>query len=308
MRAPILRHHSKSTNTWLGRIRENVGHLLLPGRRLCASSANGAPIHLLTFEKTSRSRRAQAISFATHAVLLAAVMMALTHPPGKPPNSTSVKIPGVLHYPTEFLRGFAAKPAEGSGSGGDNSPVPATHGNLPFPSAIQLVKPSLRHSPDSQLPVPPTMLDSNAPSVLIRIDQLGLPWMREDTNSPGPGDGHTIGSIPGETMGDGGRGQAGDGETGNYWRGGTLPSCAYCPLPPYTDEARQVKMQGTVTLRVLVGTDGRATEIRVVRGIGYGLEERAVQAVRSWRFSPARDSNRRAAAAWAIIEVVFRLF
>jgi protein TonB len=67
-------------------------------------------------------------------------------------------------------------------------------------------------------------------------------------------------------------------------------------------------MQGTVTLRVLVGTDGRASEIRVIRGVGYGLEERAVQTVRGWKFTPARDAARRPIAVWVTIEAVFRLF
>ncbi len=87
-----------------------------------------------------------------------------------------------------------------------------------------------------------------------------------------------------------------------------MPTCSFCPLPIYSDEARHVKMQGTVTLRVLVGTDGRASDIRVVRGVGYGLEERAVETVRSWKFSPARDASRRSVAAWVTIEAVFRLF
>jgi TonB family protein len=87
-----------------------------------------------------------------------------------------------------------------------------------------------------------------------------------------------------------------------------MPTCVICPYPVYTDEARHVKVQGTVTLRVLVGADGRALQIRVVRGVGYGLEERAVQTVRGWKFSPARDAARRPVSAWVTIEAVFRLF
>jgi len=67
-------------------------------------------------------------------------------------------------------------------------------------------------------------------------------------------------------------------------------------------------VQGTVTLRVLVGSDGKASEIRVVRGVGFGLDERAVQTVRGWKFNPARDANQHAIAAWVTIEAVFRLF
>jgi TonB family protein len=67
-------------------------------------------------------------------------------------------------------------------------------------------------------------------------------------------------------------------------------------------------MQGTVTLRVLVGVDGKASDIRVMRGVGFGLEERAVETVRAWKFRPARDANRHSVAAWITIEAVFRLF
>jgi len=80
------------------------------------------------------------------------------------------------------------------------------------------------------------------------------------------------------------------------------------PLPLYTDEARKVKVQGTVTLRVLVGTNGRAAQIHVARGVGYGLDERAVETVRSWKFTPARDAARRVVPVWITIESVFRLF
>jgi TonB family protein len=67
-------------------------------------------------------------------------------------------------------------------------------------------------------------------------------------------------------------------------------------------------MQGTVTLRVLVAADGKASDIRVVRGVGFGLEERAMQTVRGWKFNPARDANQRPVSAWVTIEAVFRLF
>jgi protein TonB len=100
----------------------------------------------------------------------------------------------------------------------------------------------------------------------------------------------------------------GDAENGLYASVVSLPKCAYCPDPQYTDEAREAKLQGTVTLQVLVGADGRASQIRIVRGIGLGLDDRAVQSVRAWKFIPARDAARRAVPAWVTVEAVFRLF
>jgi protein TonB len=59
---------------------------------------------------------------------------------------------------------------------------------------------------------------------------------------------------------------------------------------------------------VLVGTDGRASEIRVIRGVGFGLDERAAQTVHGWKFKPARDTSQRSVAAWITVEAVFGLF
>jgi len=63
-----------------------------------------------------------------------------------------------------------------------------------------------------------------------------------------------------------------------------------------------------VTLRVLVTADGRAGKVKIVKGLGFGLDERAMDKVRMWRFEPARDANRRAIAEWIIVEATYRLF
>src|SRR5262249_22745393 len=72
--------------------------------------------------------------------------------------------------------------------------------------------------------------------------------------------------------------------------------------------ARHAKLQGNVTLRVLVTADGRASRLNIVRGIGLGLDERAMETVRKWRFEPARDAKRNALAQWVTVEVTYRLF
>jgi protein TonB len=221
-----------------------------------------------------------------------------------------IKIQGVLSAPKDLLDSlFGHEPSPGTGSGGNRNPIPATNGNLVPVSSIQIVRPSLPPKRDSVMPVPPTILDPTAPAVLTGVDKIGLPWMPDDTSSPGPGDSNTIGSGPGKTMGDGSKdGPGGEGDSSlRYQAGVTLPRCVYCPDPQYTDEAREAKMQGKVTLRVLVGADGRAAQVKITQGIGMGLDDRAVQAVRGWKFAPARDAARRNVPAWVTIEVVFRL-
>jgi len=160
------------------------------------------------------------------------------------------------------------------------------------------------------MPIPPTILDPSAAPLLTPVDNLGLPSMKDNNRSPGPGPSNTIGNGPGPTIGNGPNGPGGEGESAAtlYKPGMVMPTCLYCPTPGYTDEARETKLQGMVTVLVLVGTDGRATNIRITKGLGAGLDERAVEAVRGWRFTPARDAARHPVATWITIEVLFRLF
>jgi len=84
------------------------------------------------------------------------------------------------------------------------------------------------------------------------------------------------------------------------------PLCDFCPNPKFTDEAIKVRYSGTVLLRAVVSEDGRATNISIVRTAGFGLDDRAIEAVRQWRFHPARGRDNRPVAVWVYIEVSFR--
>lgn len=300
-----------SREPWLHRVRDNLAQLLLSARAKPVS-ANGAPIHLLKFDKTTRSARAQGASLLTHGALFAGLLLLFARPnlPTGHPGPSAVPPSDVISISSGLIRTLTADHLEKSGGqGGDQNPVPATHGNLPPLSRLQIVKPTLPAEQRPVLPEPPTILDRNAPAILTSTDKTGLPWMPHETDSPGPGKGHSLGSKDGPTMGDGGPGPAGDGGgNAHYSAAATSPGCVYCPYPTYTDDARHGKVQGSVTLEVLVGTDGRAHGVRLLRGIGFGLDERAVATVETWKFSPARDAAGRPVAAWITVEAVFRLF
>src|SRR5258708_7665510 len=216
----------------------------------------------------------------------------------------------VLPMPRDLLdtlRGH--NPSGGTSSGMGHDLLPPTQGNLPPRSSIQIVKPMIPQNQHPETPIPPTILDASAPRVLTPVDNIGLPWMTEQNNSSGRGRNHGIGENPGDSIGDTPGDGVGRGPTpGFYQPGTTSPSCAYCPDPQYTDEAREAKLQGKMRLQVLVGADGRALQIRVVQGIGLGLDERAAQAIRGWKFVSARDAARHAVPEWITVEAVFRLF
>lgn len=77
--------------------------------------------------------------------------------------------------------------------------------------------------------------------------------------------------------------------------------------PDYSDEAKQIKFQGTVVLWVVVGADGLPGQIRVARALGHGLDEQAIKAVKKWKFKPGTFDGR-PVPVQVNIEVDFRLY
>lgn len=87
----------------------------------------------------------------------------------------------------------------------------------------------------------------------------------------------------------------------------TPPRVIYSPDPEYSGKAQKARYQGTCVLWLIVGTDGRPRDIRVARSIGMGLDEKAIEAVRNWRFKPARKDGQ-PVSVQINVEVEFRLF
>ena len=84
------------------------------------------------------------------------------------------------------------------------------------------------------------------------------------------------------------------------------PRAIFAPDPEYTEEARRAKIQGKVILKVTVGTDGTAHDITVVKGLGHGLDENAVQTVRTWKWQPALELGKPKASE-ITVEVTFQI-
>ena len=104
----------------------------------------------------------------------------------------------------------------------------------------------------------------------------------------GPGKGGGVG--PGEGGGFGG-GEFG-GKVYRVGGGVTPPIVIYRVEPAYSEEARKAKYQGTVVLSAIVRKDGTLEVLKVIRGVGLGLDENAIQALKQWKFRPgAKDGN-----------------
>jgi len=148
---------------------------------------------------------------------------------------------------------------------------------------------------------------AEAPDLFASVSAPGLPWMSERNDSEGLGK-KGIGNGKEGGLGIGPGTHVGLGGNGRYTGIASQVVCRVCPDPKYSDQARQEHLEGTVTLRVLVGADGRVENLAILRGIGFGLDENAAQAVRAWQFLPARDGAGRPVESWITVETLFRLY
>ncbi len=208
----------------------------------------------------------------------------------------------------------AATEAGGGGGGGDRDKLQASKGSPPKFAREQITPPAVVIRNDNpKLTAEPTVV--GPPQIQFPVAQMGDPFSTS-TGPPsnGTGSGGGIGSGSGGGVGSGRGPGVGPGEGGGigggiYRVGGGVspPRALYSPDPEYSEEARRAKYQGTVVLWLIVGPDGQPRDLRVLRSVGMGLDEKALQAVRMWRFDPARKDGR-PVAVQVNVEVSFRLY
>ncbi len=272
------------------------------------------------WSKDTQFNRVQALSLAIHVVVLVLILVPLLPEIMSPHTTQASKFTvTALDDPSPYLPKLPAgtKKAGGGGGGGEHNPIPASRGKLPKASYTQLAPPSVHPPANPRLQVPATIVA--VPDIKLQSPNLpnyGDPMAKLITDSNGPGGGGGIGSGQGTGVGSGDGAGVGPGHGwntgGGYPSAGTggygVPECLFCPQPQFSDEAVKSKYMGTVTLVAIIGADGRATNIQVVQGAGMGLDEKAIEGVKTWRFRPAVGPDGRPAAVRQTIEVTFRLY
>ncbi len=221
--------------------------------------------------------------------------------------------------PDSYTMPVAKKIVSGGGGGGDRDKLPATKGRLPKPAMQQITPPAIIvRNEHPKLAVQPTVVVP--PQVHLaenHMPNLGSPTAAPLPSAPpsnGIGSGGGIGSGSGGGVGVGhgpgvGAGSGGGIGGGVFKVGGGIsaPQAIATPDPEYTEEARNAKTQGTCVLWLIVDDQGRPRDIRVVRGLGFGLDARAIEAVKQWRFQPAMKDGRPVNVQISV-EVGFRLY
>ena len=186
-----------------------------------------------------------------------------------------------------------------SAGGGGETEAAQRRGVLPAPAHRTFILPVSRMAEDPRLTMQSTMID--APTLTVSAEQVGDPAGVFNGHGLGPGrDGIGYGCCGG--AGD----HEGSGAGGQASRPTTRPQLIYKVDPEFSEQARQAKFEGTVLLSIEIDASGRTSNIRVERGLGLGLDEKAEEAVARWRFRPALRDGKAVAAA-ATVEVRFHL-
>jgi TonB family protein len=199
--------------------------------------------------------------------------------------------------------------AGSGGGGGSHQAVRMPKGDLPNVNPAALARPVIVVPVEHpSLPVE-AGVDAAPDLKLTQTGKLGDPWAsligppsNGTGRDPGAGDGEgpSWGHGHGRSLGPGSSMFPSAGHV-------TAPRALFAPDPDYTDLARQNRLQGTVTLWVVVSADGTTQDIRVARTLGLGLDQRAVEAVRRWRFAPGAVDGKPVPVR-INVEVNFRLY
>lgn len=263
-----------------------------------------------------RDRKSSTISFILHAGIVSLVlwlgMNARTAVVA--PTETVTKVDFTLYAPPPPPKILpVAKVQGGGGGGGAHQIIEPTRGHPPAivakmpvmaPQMLRIDRPKLAAEPAEAVKMPessPTLNVgmSNSPQIALA--------------SQGKGGGSGFGSGLGGGLGMGRGIGAGPGSGGGY--GGGLmsvgggvsaPQVVHSVEPEFSAEARQANFQGNVGIELIVDAQGNPQDIRVTRHLGMGLEQKAIEAVRQYKFRPAMYQGH-PVAVQIVIDVAFHL-
>jgi periplasmic protein TonB len=262
-----------------------------------------------TFSQPRATTVPMLVSSSLHAVVLIALLVIGSLGFTAADERTEVIEPASEPVRLVYVPRFG--PGGGGGGGGLKMPTPPPKAQLQGPRKVsspipaRRIPPPVRPEPPRPEPPPPpleakTLPPVMAPVVPVAADQRNQEGQlkevpKESPPSQGPGSGGGAGTGKGTGIGEGDGAGIGPGEGGGVGGGPYRPGSGVSPpqlvrevRADYTDEARRANIVGEVVLEIVVKRDGTVGDVRVLQRLGAGLVERAIAAVRQWKFSPAR--------------------
>jgi protein TonB len=273
----------------------SVVDVLFP-KKLPPLKLSSVPIAVRDPMAVKRSPASSAVSFVTHAVIIGLILLFTLQQWHERALAKKAMVTPIDVTP--FIPAAPAKDVMGGGGGGGNHElVEASKGKLPKmvkqplapPQILKIDHPKLAVEPAVMMPQQIKLPDNpNMPNIGVpQSPQIALA-------SQGGGSGSGFGSGSGGGIGSGNGNGIGPGTGGGY--GGGLmrpgggvsnPVLVYAPDPEFSDEARRAKYQGVCVVSLIVDSQGNPQRVRVVRPLGMGLDEKALEAVRQYKFKPA---------------------
>ncbi len=244
------------------------------------------PIPVVDRMAFKRSPTSTAIAVVIHAVVIGLIAWLLY-------KGVKMAAPQVVHVVTPIDLPVTPPKAPPKatvmgGGGGSQGPTPVVKGHLPKFEDHPIVPPTPPPPQQPKIAIEPTinvqkdvkMANNNMPNIGVPNSPL------VGTFSGGGGRGGGLGPGNGNGLGPGSGGNTGGGV---YKIGGgvSAPVVIYSVEPEFSEEARKAKVAGNVLVAIIVDANGHPQNVRVIRGIGMGLDEKAVEAVRQYRFKPA---------------------
>ena len=262
-----------------------------------------------------RDPKARIVSAIFHTVGIGLVLfLGMKVRPVIVPETTTTHVDFKLFAPAPpppKILPVAAK-AGGGGGGGNHEIIPPTKGKAPEVAKVQFNAPQLVRVDRPKLAVEPTMqvklpdnpkMDnfgiSNSPQIALASQGNGSGSGFGSGLGGGLGSGHGIGAGPGSGGGYGGG-------LMNVGGGVSAPAVIHSVPPEFSEQARSASLQGTVSLQLIVDAEGNPQNVHVTRRLGMGLDEKAVEAVRQYKFRPAMYQGH-PVAVQIVVDIDFHL-
>lgn len=249
------------------------------------------------------------VNLAILAVLLFFVGKKIIEQVKKPVNLGDIDISAYKAPVKDTLAG-------GGGGGGDRSLLQASQGKLPKIEPKPVVPPMVQTFDKPKIPIPAAIdvqKDIQLPD--NDIPNIGMKSSSNVVLSNGTGSNGGMGSGAGGGLGSGsgdGYGPGSGGNTGGgvYRVGGGIsaPVALNQVEAEFSDEARRAKYQGVCLISMIVDAQGNPQNPKVVRPLGMGLDEKALEAVRKYKFKPAMKDGKTPVPVMITVEVNFRLY
>lgn len=297
------------------------------GRRLVATDRGLVAVNrgLFSIFQGPVEKRSASVPFAVSSTLHAGIVAAATliFAMGPDPVATSLQNEPTVNDPMRLV--FLNIPGPGGGGGGgglmQKAPPPKAlrEGFKKISSPLPQRQPPPKLEPVEKPPEPkpaPPLTAEALPVVVAPIitapadnrDRAGvLQQARVEAESRGAGQGGGVGTGQGRGIGEGDGSGVGPGSGGGTGGGPFRPGSGITPprvlrevKADYTEEARRAGITGDVVLEIVVRRDGSVTDVKLLQGLSGGLNDRAIQAVRQWRFAPA---SRQGTPVDVIVEV-----